>query len=299
MTNSLFDFFKKQDVKFYRSLDVSHLSSIGIGAICDVAIYPRTENEFLNVVSFLEENEIKYFVSGRLTNVLFCCKKYDGVIVFTNEMNRYCVAENAVVADCGVCFSNMLSKIASFSLGGYEELFGIPGSVGGMVYNNAGAFGKSVSDCFHYGKVYSSDDQAVVTFSLSDMAFSYRKSVLQTKKYILLSAEFGFLKKDESEIKKAQKSVITKRKENQPYGSKSLGSVFKRSEGIPISKLIDELGLKGLRVGGAEISQKHAGFIVNVGGATSDDVLRLIEIVKEKLFREYGVVAEEEIEFLK
>ena len=299
MTESLFDFFKKQDVEFYRSLNVAKISSIGIGGVCDFAFYPHNEKEFLTVLSFLENHKIKYFIAGRMTNVLFCCQRYDGVIVFTDKINRYSVAENKVSVGCGARFSTMLKRLSEVSLGGCEELYGIPGSVGGMVYNNAGAFGKSVSDCFCRAKLYSIDNNKLVTASLSDMNFSYRKSILQNKKHVLLSADFEFQRKDKAEICDAFKSVITARKNSQPYGAKSLGSIFKRSEGVPVSKLIDGAGLKGVRVGGAEISKKHAGFIVNSGGATSDDVLRLIELIKERLYKEYGIVAEEEIELLR
>ena len=299
MTESLFDFFKKQDVEFYRSFDVSRISSIGIGAVCDFAVYPHSQDEFLSIVLFLENNAVKYFIAGRLTNVLFCCKRYHGVVVFTTKMNRYCVAENEVSAECGAVFSSMLKSLSELSLGGGEQLFGIPGSVGGMVYNNAGAFGKSVSDCFLQANLYSLNDKRLVITSASEMDFSYRKSILQNKKHVLLSAKFQFQKKDKTEIFEAFNSVIAKRKSSQPYGAKSLGSIFKRTEGVPISKLIDGMGLKGLRIGGAEISRKHAGFIVNVGDATAEDVLRLVELIKERLYREYGIDAEEEIELLR
>lgn len=299
MTRNLFDFLKKWDVEFYRSLDISNISSIGIGAVCDTALYPHSVEQFLKAVDFLEENSVKYFVAGRMTNVLVCCEKYDGVILFTTKIKGYYVAENVVSAECGASFSSILKEISSLSLGGYEQLYGIPGSVGGMVYNNAGAFGKSVSDCFVRAKLYSPRDKTVTVASASEMGFSYRKSVLQNKTHVLLSADFLFAKKDEEEIQEAFTSVIIARKKSQPYGSKSLGSVFKRQDGVPLSKLIDDIGLKGVRIGGAEISKKHAGFIVNAGGATSDDVLRLIELIKTRLYKECGVIAEEEIEFLK
>ena len=185
MTRSLFDFFKEQDVEFYRSFDVSHISSIGIGAVCDFAVYPHSEDEFLNIISFLESNGLKYFVAGRMTNVLVCTKEYHGVVVFTAKMNGYNVAETMVSAECGANFSSMLAKNSSLSLGGYENLFGIPGSVGGMIYNNAGAYGMSVSDCFVRARLYSLTDHNVVTFLSSKMNFSYRKSI--TKKSAFFS----------------------------------------------------------------------------------------------------------------
>ena len=298
MTQRLFDFLKEQDVEIYRSKDISNISSIGIGAICDTVIYPHSVEAFVNIVSFLEDNMIKYFVAGRMTNVLTCCRKYDGIMVFTAKMSGYCVAENIVSAECGLSFSSMLNEISSLSLGGCEELFGIPGSVGGMVYNNAGAFGKSVSDCFVRAKLYSIADKSVITFSASDMGFSYRKSILQNKNCILLSADFNFLPKPKEEIREAFERVITERKKSQPYGSKSLGSVFKRTSDVSVGYLIDKLGLKGYSIGGAMISDKHAGFIVNSGGATADDVKRLITFIKTKIKNKYGTEIEEEIEFM-
>lgn len=298
MTRSLFDYFKEQDVEIYRSLDISAISSIGIGTVCDYAVYPHNEEEFLSVISFLEDNSVKYFVIGRMTNVLPCTESYRGVIVFTSKMQGYSAAENVVSAECGMAFSLLLKRAATDSLGGYEELFGIPGSIGGMVYNNAGAFGKSVSDCFLRARLFSLDDVKLISITSSDMQFSYRKSLLQNKRFLLLSAEFAFVRKDKTDISEAMRKTVSKRKNSQPTMDKSLGSIFKRHEGVPVSKAIDELGLKGFRIGGAEISKKHAGFIINVGGATSDDVLRLIEIIKVKILKEYGFVAEEEIELL-
>lgn len=298
MARSLFDYFKEQDVEIYKSLDISTVSSIGIGTVCDYAVYPHNEEEFLTVISFLEENSVKYFVIGRMTNILPCTEAYHGVIVFTSKMREYSVAENVASAECGMAFSLLLKKAAAHSLGGYEELFGIPGSVGGMVYNNAGAFGKSVSDCFLGARLFSLDDIKVTTVSSSDMQFSYRKSLLQNKRLLLLSAEFALARKDKTDISEAMRGAFLKRKNSQPTRDRSLGSVFKRCDGVPVSKLIDELGLKGFRIGGAEISKKHAGFIINIGGATSYDVLSLIQYIKEKIYKEYGIVAEEEIELL-
>ena len=299
MIQRVLDFFKDQDVEIYRSFDISRISSIGIGGVADLAVYPNTEQQLLSVLAFLEENEIKYFIAGQMTNLLLCTDRYSGVIVLTDKMNGYCVAECGVRAECGAKFSKALMGAADASVGGAEALFGIPGSVGGMVYNNAGAFGKSVSDYFISARLYALKDKKVIRHFASDMNFGYRRSMLQSKEHVLLSAEFKLDKIDKEKIRNEFKRIISLRKGSQPYGEKSLGSIFKRCDGIPLSRLIDDLGLKGFRIGGAEISTKHAGFIVNSGGATANDVLRLVEYVKNKIYKEYGIIAEEEIELLK
>jgi len=292
------DFFKKRDVECYRSFDISSISSIGIGAVADFAVFPNTAEKLVTTVDFLTEANVPYFIAGRLTNVLFSSSEFCGVVVFTTKIATYSTAELNVRADTGVAFSKLLREISALSLGGAEGVYGIPGSVGGMVYNNAGAFGASVSDFFLRASLYSIKDKQVVTFNKAQMDFGYRKSILHNRNYIFLSGEFEFFRKEKKKIDEDFAGSVARRKATQPYGAKSLGSIFKRVDGIPVSKLIDDIGLKGFSVGGAEISKKHAGFIINTGGAVASDVLSLISTIKEKLYANYGIVAEEEIEII-
>ena len=298
MTRSLIDFLKKQDVEFIESFDISSVSAIGIGGVASVAVMPNDETQLINVIEFLYSNGIKFKIVGRMTNILQIEDIYNGVLILTGKMSGYSLAENIVAVKCGAVLSKILKEVSAENLGGAEELYGIPGSVGGMVYGNAGAYGKAVSDIFVSARFYCPSEKRIFHLTNSDMNFSYRSSLIKNTDYVLLSSELLFQNKQKEDVTKRIREITNLRQLSQPYGKKSLGSVFKRYSDVPISKLIDELGLKGLTVGGASVSKKHAGFIVNNGDARAGDVLRLIEIIKEKIYNAYGIVAEEEIEYM-
>ena len=173
----------------------------------------------------------------------------------------------------------------------------IPGSTGGMVYSNAGAYGKCVSDSFISCEAYSHSDNKTVILTADDLAFGYRDSMFKFRGLTLLSAKFKTERKPCYEIEAELSEIKNKRLTSQPR-EKSLGSIFKRSGDIPVSKIIDELGLKGVSVGGAEVSPKHAGFIINRKGATTQDILELIDLIRDKVFSFYGFSPSLEIELL-
>lgn len=298
MTNCLIDFFKKQDVEYKEFFKISDISSIGIGGIARYALYPNTVQKLIRSVDYLNSRGVSFRVVGRMTNILSVSDVYDGVLILTNKLDRYCVAENTVSAECGVPLSKLIREMIKYDLGGAEALYGIPGSVGGAVFGNAGAFGLEISDIFISARIYRYDVGRTVILDKEQMSFSYRHSALEDIPALLLDAQIAFSRSDPALIKSRISDILAKRKSSQPYGELTLGSIFKRDEDLPISRLIDELGLKGFSVGGAKISEKHAGFIVNFGGASASDVLSLIKQVKEKLYSSYGIVAKEEIKYL-
>lgn len=292
------NFLKKQDVEYKCNMDISKASFMGIGGKANYAVFPDSEARLVKTVDFLSEHCIPFRVVGKMTNVLPPDANYDGVLVFTAKMSHYYVAENTVYAECGVPFSLLLNNIAEMGLGGFEELYGIPGSLGGMIYGNAGAYGKTVADALISARVYDYRKKKICTLEKDGMKFSYRTSIFKNSDMILLSAEMLFLKISDYSVKDKLRSIVARRKKEQPYGEKSLGSIFKRCGDIPVSFLIDKLGLKGFRIGGAEISKKHAGFIVNADNATSADVIGIIELIKQKVYSAYGILPKEEIEYL-
>ena len=298
MTKCFQDFLKKQDVEYYENLNISHLSSIGIGTMARFVVFPNSIDALINTVNFIVDKKIKFKILGRLTNVLPQDEFYNGVLLLTRKLNRYYVAENVLNVECGAKFSKIISELADINFGGMEKLFGIPGSVGGMVYGNAGAYGVAVSDFLINAYVYSPSEKKILLLSKEDLNFSYRYSSIKDTDLILLNATFTLINIPSESVKNNIRQTIEQRKNTQPFGEKSIGSVFKRNGDIPISRLIDNLGLKGLRVGGAEVSKKHAGFIVNVGGATAKDYIELVEILKHKIKDTYGIQPEEEIEIL-
>ena len=298
MKNALFEYLKNSDVEYKSNVKLSKLSSIKIGGVAETIVYPSNENELTELVLFLTDNEIQYKILGRMTNVLFSDLGFSGVIISSARLVNTSVSGKMLFAECGVHLSQEIKKLANLGLRLSDELYGIPASFGGAVYNNAGAYGKDISESFVYARLFSPEKRKVFILDRSDMAFSYRKSILQKENLIFLGGEFLVSEAPTQEILDRLNSIFKKRLETQPYEMPSLGSIFKRNDFAPVSKLIDELGLKGTRVGDAEISQKHAGFIVNRGCATAEDVKGLISVIKEKIYRKYGFYPEEEIEYL-
>ena len=297
MTDCLADFFKRQEVEFVRNYKISELSSIRIGGNVAYLAMPDSEEKLIAVLSYLFDRSIKYRLVGRMTNILPCDEYFEGVVVSTAKINSYFRAENAVTASCGVLFSKMIYAVANKSYGGIEALYGIPGSVGGMVASNAGAYGMTISDVLTDARVYSISENKIFEVSNRDLDFSYRDSLLKKTDLVLLSASFEIQKRSSPEmIKNELKTIIQRRISAQPLDTKNIGSVFKRQNDTPVSYLIDTLGLKGYSVGGAVISEKHAGFIINFDRATAKDVKAIIAAVKEKVYNKYGFIPEEEIE---
>lgn len=298
MDDSFFAFLAEKDVEYKRNIPIRDFSSVRIGAEASVLAFPDTEEKLIAVVRYLENNGIKYRVVGKMTNILPSDEPYGGVLIFTLRLTGFSYSGTEVRAECGALLALVIARAACHSLGGAEPLSGIPGSVGGMVYSNAGAFGLQISDVFIGARVYDIASDSVLRLSNDDMRFSYRKSALSDKRYILLEASFRFIKKDGGDILREIGKIKEKRRCSQPYEFPSLGSVFKRAGEISAARLIDDCGLKGYSVGGAEISKKHAGFIVNKGGATSADFKSIIEHARQKVNEKYGIRLEEEIEFL-
>ena len=298
MTQALRDFLKRLDVEYKEQFDISRISYIGIGGNAAVMAMPDSSVKLIRLIDFLVEANIRYRVVGAMTNLLPSDSDFIGVLIVTDKINRYSVAESLLTIECGARLSKVINKLSDSGLGGMEELFGIPGTVGGMIYGNAGAYLKAVSDFLIDADIYNPESRRIITLSAEDMNFSYRSSSIKDTDLILLSARFGLRFIPSREVRARLSEISEKRRSAQPYGERSLGSTFKRYGDIPISRLIDDLGFKGFRVGGAEVSKKHAGFIVNSGGATAKDVRALIAIIKEKLYSVYGIAAEEEIEYL-
>ncbi len=298
LTEEIIDFLNEKDIEFSLNADLSRLSSIGIGGRCALLAEPKSEEQFIETVNFLTDTKIKFKVLGNLSNVLISDNGFNGVVVKTTKLSCYSLAETILTVSCGTLISPLIKEISKFGICGFENLYGIPGTLGGMLYSNAGAFGGEISDRLISASFYSPSSKRIETLEKSEMRLGYRNSILKDSDMLLLSAEFSAERANAEIIKDRLSSVIQKRKATQPYGKKSLGSVFKHNGEIAPALLIDRLGLKGKTVGGAQISEKHAGFIINTGGATFQDFFNLKEHVKKRLFDAYGILFEEEIEIL-
>lgn len=281
----------KKDVK------MSEYTTFKIGGNTDLAIYPKTKEELEKSLTLLTSLEIPYYVVGKGSNLLVDDKGFRGAIVFTSLMNEIKVSENKVYACAGAGLTSLSRFVGKMGLSGMERLCGIPGSVGGAVYMNAGAYGSEMKD-ITVSSDYYSISQGFGTLSGEEQGFDYRKSAYTNSGKIIIGCTLLLNFANESDIHAVEEECLRARREKQPLEYASAGSTFKRYPGRYTGKMIEEAGLKGLRIGGAFVSEKHAGFIVSDGSATSSDVINLIKTVREKIFQREGIIIESEVKYL-
>ena len=194
--------------------------------------------------------------------------------------------------------SSLILRAAKLGLDGLTELYGIPGSLGGMVVSNAGAYGREIGDVIKRVRAYSFTDNSALTLDRSELGLSYRKSIFLGSNMIILSVDLELAVSEYDIIIEKLGMIKQRRAQSQPLEFPSLGSIFKKVDGVSAAQIIDQCGLKGLRIGGAEVSRKHAGFIVNVDGATASDFCQLIETVEREVYKQRAIILEREIELL-
>lgn len=269
--------------------NLKNYTTMKTGGVCSCIIYPRTFEDCTALISALKSEGEPYFIMGKGSNVIADDGGYSGtVMIFGRDMSEISVNGNTVTVQSGASLGEVCRKALEHSLTGLEFAYGIPGSAGGAVYMNAGAYGGEMSDVITC--VYAADPESggIKKFLPDELDMSYRHSVFTENKYIILSAELSLEKGDPKKIESKMKELISKRKEKQPLEYPSAGSTFKRPQGSYASLLIEQCGLKGLSVGGAEVSRKHSGFIINKGNATSNDILTLIEKVRTEVRSQTG-----------
>ncbi len=272
-------------------------STFQIGGPARVYLAPESQQALCRVVSLCKNANVRYYLLGKGSNILFADKGFDGVVIDTVNLCACAIDEadpNTIVVEAGASLARICILAQKHGLSGLAFAYGIPGTLGGAVYMNAGAYGGEMKDVVRSVSALCADGE-VREFSLAELGFAYRKSVFETNGACVLSARLSLTEGDPAEIKAKMDECMTARRDKQPLDKPSAGSTFKRPEGAFAAALIDQCGLRGMQVGGAAISQKHCGFVVNMGGATCADVLALCEqvaaIVKEKT----GYVLEREI----
>ena len=283
------------ELNYYLSLS----SSFHIGGAADVAVFPKNEGEISTIVSELKKTAIRFEVIGKGSNVLFADDGYRGVIIFTKNMSEIICRGNKISAMCGVTLATLSNLARDNSLCGLEFARGIPGSVGGAVVMNAGAFGGDIKDSLISSRALDMRTGEVICIIGEENNLGYRQSIYsENKELICLSAEFELKQGNVSDIDAKMREYSTLRREKQPLEYPSCGSFFKRPEGFFAGKLIEDCGLKGFSVGGAQVSEKHAGFIVNTGNATARDIIKLGEVVQRAVFEKFGVKLEREVKYI-
>ncbi len=299
MIRETLDFLKMNDVKYKENFPLSLISPVKIGGEATILVYPKTQDELIEIVDFLGKTKIKHKIVGRMSNVLPPDDKYSGIIIRTDFISRYHIKGTSVEASAGVSLPYLAKITADSGLSGLEELSGIPGSIGGAIRGNAGAFGREISQLVSRITVYDTKTSSFDRLKAEKVCFDYRSSSLMAENLVILSVKLSLSRSDKSKTNYLIQRYREKRIATQPVGQASLGSVFKRPyRDVSAAKLIDECGLKGKKVGGAKISEKHAGFIVNVGGATAADYLTLVEYAKDKVYEKFGILIEREIEVI-
>lgn len=267
-----------------------------IGGNADYFVKPESIEEIKALTECAKRHGIAYYVLGNGSNMLISDEGYRGMIIrLGEEFSDITMQDNDMISvQAGAKLSRIGNEAAAKGLTGFEFASGIPGTVGGAVVMNAGAYGGEIKDIIVSATVLTQEGD-VVTLSNDELELGYRTSIIQKKGYIVLLAVFKLEKGDEAQIRSRMKELAEKRREKQPLEYPSAGSTFKRPEGFFAGKLIADAGLKGFKVGGAQVSEKHAGFVINTGSATACDVIELTDEVKRKIKQIYGVELELEV----
>lgn len=266
-----------------------------VGGPADWFVTPKEDEQVREIINVLRKEKIPYYVVGNGSNLLVGDKGYRGVIIqLYKRMSQIQVTENTVYAQAGALLSRIAAEVLTHGLAGLEFASGIPGTLGGAVMMNAGAYGGEMKQVLESALVLTSEG-GFKALPVEQMELGYRNSVFSKNGDIVLSAKLRLKPGNQEEIRAYMGELKEKRTTRQPLEYPSAGSTFKRPEGYFAGKLIQDAGLQGFQVGGAQVSEKHCGFVINRGNATAADILRLIEQVSDKVEAKFGVRLEPEV----
>ena len=284
------------NLKLELGVPMSRLTSFRIGGPARAVAMPKNEQELSQLLKLCAECCVEPVILGAGTNVLAPDEGMEKLVIVLKDalegMER--LSDTCIRVMAGVTMSRAAVFAAGLNLGGLEFAHGIPGTVGGGVYMNAGAYGGEIKDVCTRVRIMERNGEAR-WITGEEAAFSYRHSAIEDNPWIVVAAEFELTPKPEAEVWEKMKELIGKRRASQPLDLPSAGSAFKRPVGGFAAALIDQTGLKGFRVGGAAVSEKHAGFVVNLGGATAKDVKELLNAVSDKVYERTGIRLEPEV----
>ena len=277
---------------------MSRHTTFKIGGEAECMLLIEQEEELIKLIPYLNQIEQNYFILGNGSNLLVGDKGYRGFIIKLGEgMNRITVEENCIRAQAGALLSQVATKARDAGLSGLEFAAGIPGTVGGGVVMNAGAYDSEMQQITEAVKVMDKEGKILILDN-DTMEFGYRTSIIKNRPFIVLEVILRMQPGIKEEIQETMDELMEKRRSKQPLGYPSAGSTFKRPEGYFAGKLIMDAGMRGYRIGGAQVSDKHCGFVVNMGNATAADVKEVIEEVQEKVKERFHVSLEPEVIFL-
>ena len=288
--------------RVFENAPLSEYTSFKVGGPADFLVQTSESDEIEKLIALASQEKIPYYVIGNGTNMLVSDEGYHGLVILIKDKKNGIVFEESadgatVTVGAGCSLSRFANEAASHGYSGLEFASGIPGSVGGAVVMNAGAYGGEIKDVIKYALVMDSAGN-IMKLDRGELELSYRSSVIQRKNLVVLEACFELKKGNAEQIKAEIRELNERRREKQPLDYPSAGSTFKRPEGHFAGKLIEDAGLRGYCVGDAQVSEKHCGFVINKGKATASDIYRLIADVIEKVYSEFGVELEPEIKLL-
>ncbi|MBZ9569451.1 UDP-N-acetylmuramate dehydrogenase [Patescibacteria group bacterium] len=280
-----------------RNVLLKNYTTFKIGGKARYFFVAKTKKEIISAVSAAKKYSLPFFILGKGSNILVSDEEYKGLVIRL-QVTGYRLQGNMIYTEAGTLSSQLVNVALKNNLTGLEWAIGIPGTIGGAICGNSGAFRNSMKDVVKGVEVYDVKKEKVKILKNKDCRFSYRDSVFKKKKnLIILSAELKFKKRKKTEIQKKMKKYLEHRKKNQP-NLPSVGSIFKNPQGSSAGELIEKCNLKGKKIGKAQISKKHANFILNLGGASANDVKKLIKLIKQKVKSSFGIKLEEEIQYL-
>jgi len=292
-------FSMKIEEKIQKNVPLGPLTTLKIGGPADYFFEPVDEDEFRKAIKWSISQQLPYFVMGKGSNILVHDSGYRGLVICTGKMDKLKVMETVIVAQCGVEVDYLVDICINHSLSGLEFAAGLPGTVGGAIFMNARAYGGEFSRVVDRVKCLQVNHGEVEKTELEnkELEFDYKKSLFQKKQILLLEAYIRLEKKDKHQIAKLSSHNREKRKTMGQYSYPSAGCIFKNDYnlGKPAGKIIDELGLKGTKIGDAEVFQEHANFIINRGKAKAEDVYKLIRLIEDETKNRAGVLLKREI----
>ncbi len=285
-------------IQIEKNFPLKNRTSFRIGGPAEFYVRVNNEDEIKDMLGWARDNNHNVFILGKGSNILVSDTGWQGLVIDITGFSRITWNESTAVCQSGAMLHSLVKQSVERGFCGIEELAGIPGSIGGALVMNAGAFSQTVSDCLHSVSGIDQADTSIWKVMRDKIDFGYRSSSLKKRGSTILSAEFRFSNGNKEELKKVFSATLQKRSQKQPLDIPNCGSVFKRPPGNYAGALIEQCNLKGFRVGGATVSEKHANFIVNDKNATATDVRELIASIQKTVFETKGVLLEPEVLFV-
>ena len=289
------EFYNKDNIKIDEKL--SSYVNFKVGGPADILLIPDSKEQVKKSIGICRENNIPVYVIGNGSNILVRDGGFRGVVISLKGVHNITVNDERIEAECGVMLKEVSDKAMENSLTGFEFACGIPGTIGGAVFMNAGAYDGEISHVVESAEVID-ENCNIINLTNEELDFGYRSSLVMKKGYIVLSAVFKLKKGQVKTIKELVNDLTNKRESKQPLEYPSAGSTFKRPTGYFAGKLIQDAGLKGYSIGGAAVSEKHSGFVINKGNATAKDITDLIEHIQDEVKKQFGVDLHTEVRII-